>query len=252
MFSTRLASQHLLDIANGTSQLHPPVKTKPQGIILLIFFTGLFFWVINGYNSVSAEQAKIAIVLPSTASQVSESDVQYARAIGKRFNQMLRSIGFSADMLAEGSLSKAQLRSRRLIILPLNSEVSTRTAEILNAFVRDGGRLFVTYNLADTIAPLLGVRQTDWLKNDPPGRFSSVQLNAPGIANMPTSVRQASWNVTVAEPTTPQTKIIGYWHDATGRSTGLPALFISETGVFLVMFFSQTTSKPRHGCLQHS
>ena len=33
----------------------------------------------------------------------------------------------AADTLEEGSLSKAQLKSRRLIILPLNSRVSTRT-----------------------------------------------------------------------------------------------------------------------------
>ena len=39
----------------------------------------------------------------------------------------------------------------------------------------------------------------------------------------------------MAEPTTPQTKIIGYWHDATGKSTGLPALFIRRNRV---SFFS--------------
>lgn len=223
MFPIRLASQNLIDTV--------------KGITPAIFLTCLLLWITNGYNLVSAQQAKIAIVLPSVTSQVSESDVQYARSVSKRFNQMLNSIGFAADTLEEVSLSKAQLKSRRLIILPLNSSISTQTTRLLKGFVADGGRLFVTYNLADTVAPLLGLRHTDWLKDDPPGRFSSVQLNALDITDLPTSVRQASWNITLAEPTTPQTKIIGYWHDATGKSTGLPALFLGETGVFFSHIF---------------
>ena len=237
MFSTRLASPNLSDAINGILRLQLPAKLKRQGVISRIFLLCMLLWIINGYNRVSAQQAQIAIVLPSTTSQISESDVQYARSVSKRFNQMLNSIGFTADTLEEASLSKAQLKPRRLIILPLNSRVSTQTTRLLKDFVADSGKLFVTYNLADTVAPLLGLRQTDWLKDDPPGRFSTIQLNAPEISDLPTSIRQASWNITVAAPTTSQTKIIGYWHDATGKSTGLPALFMSETGVFFSHIF---------------
>ena len=237
MFSTRFASQNISDAVSGTLRSRFPAKTKNHGVILRIFLACMLLWITSEYNLVSAQQAKIAIVLPSTTSQVSENDVQYARSVSKRFNQMLNSIGFTTDTLEEASLSKVQLKSRRLIILPLNSSVTTRTTRLLTDFVADGGRLFVTYNLADTVAPLLGLRQTDWLKDDPPGRFSTIQLNAPEISNIPTSVRQASWNITVADPITPQTKIIGYWHDATGKSTGLPALFMGEAGVFFSHIF---------------
>ena len=237
MFSARFASQNLSDAVSRTLQSRLPVKTKNQRVIPLIFLVGMLLWITSAYNLVSAQQAKIAIVLPSATSRVSESDVQYAHSVSKRFNQMLNSIEFIADTLEEASLSKAQLKSRRLIILPLNSSVTTRTTRLLKDFVAGGGKLFVTYNLADTVAPLLGLRQTNWLKDDPPGRFSTIHLNAPNISNIPTSVRQASWNITVAEPTTSQTKIIGYWHDATGKSTGLPALFMGEAGVFFSHIF---------------
>ena len=237
MFSARFLSQNLSDAVGGTLRPRLPAKTKRQSVILLIFLTGMLLWITNGYNIASAQQAKIAIVLPSATSRVSESDVQYSRSVSKRLNQMLNSIGFIADTFEEASLSKAQLESRRLIVLPLNASVTARTTMLLTDFVADGGKLFVTYNLADTVAPLLGLRQTDWLKDDPPGRFSTIQLNAPNISNIPISVRQASWNITVAEPTTPQTKIIGYWHDATGKPTGLPALFMGKTGVFFSHVF---------------
>ena len=236
MFSAWFATQNLSEVVGGTLRPRLPAKIK-QRVISLIFLAGMLLWVTSACNLASAQQAKIAIVLPSTTSRVSESDVQYARSVSKRFNQMLNSIGFVADTLEEASLSKTQLKSRRLIILPLNASVTPRMTMLLTDFVADGGKLFVTYNLADTVAPLLGLRQTDWLKDDPPGRFSTIQLNAPNISYMPTSVRQASWNITVAEPTTPQTKTIGYWHDATGKSTGLPALFMGKTGVFFSHVF---------------
>ena len=41
----------------------------------------------------------------------------------------------------------------------------------------------------------------------------------------------------MAEPTTPNTKIIGYWHNAKGESTDLPALSIGKAGVFFSHIF---------------
>ncbi|MDE0555692.1 MAG: family 10 glycosylhydrolase [Candidatus Poribacteria bacterium] len=237
MSSTRFASKNLRYTADNTSQVCLLINARSQGIIRRILLVCTMLWIANGHNFVSAQQAKIAIVLPSVTSQTSEGDVQYVRSVSKRFNRMLNSIGFTADTLEEASLSKVALQSRRLIILPLNSTVTPQTTRLLQDFVAKRGKLFVTYNLPNTVAPLLGLQQTDWLKDDPPGRFSTIQLRAPEVPDIPTAVRQASWNITVAEPTTSQTKIIGYWHDATGKSTGLPALFMNEAGVFFSHIF---------------
>ena len=205
--------------------------------ILKILLVCVLFWCISGLNPAISQQAQIAIVLPTTASGVSDGDVQYARSVAKRFSRMLGIIGFTADTFEESSLSQARLRSVKLIVLPLNAVLSTQATALLKNFVAGGGKLFVTYNLADTVAPLLGLRQTDWLKEESPGQFASIQLNAPEIPDMPTSIRQASWNITVAAPTTSQTKVIGYWHNIAGESTGLPALFMGEGGVFFSHIF---------------
>ena len=209
-------------------------KRRSITIILLVC---VLLWRIGELNPAVSQQAQIAIVLPTTASGVPEGDVQYARSVAKRFSRMLGIIGFTADTFEESSLSKTQLKSRKLIVLPLNAVLSTQTAGLLKNFVAGGGKLFVTYSLADTVAPLLGLQQTDWLKEESPGQFASIQLNATEIPNMPTSIRQASWNITVAVPTTPQTKVIGYWHNIAGESTGLPALFMGEAGVFFSHIF---------------
>lgn len=206
-------------------------------IATIVIFISLLLGYIGGLNLVFAQQSEIAIVLPKKTPQVSEGDVQYARSVAKRFNRMLNGIGLTAITLEEASLSEAQLKSRRLVILPLNPVIAPKTAGLLKGFVANGGKLFVTYTLPDTVAPLLGLRQTNWLKQEAPGHFASIQLNAPDILDMPVSIRQASWNITVAEPTTPDTKIIGYWHNAKGESTGLPALSVGKSGVFFSHIF---------------
>ena len=213
---------------------HTGNKRRSIPIVLLVC---VIFWRIGGLSSANSQPAQIVIVLPTAAPGISDGDVQYARSVAKRFSRMLGIIGFSTDTFEESLISKAQLKSRKLIVLPLNAVLSAQATRLLKNFVAGGGKLFVTYNLADTVAPLLGLRQTDWLKEESPGQFASIQLNAPEIPDIPTSIRQASWNITVATPTTSQTKVIGYWHNMAGESTGLPALFMSEGGVFFSHIF---------------
>ena len=217
------------------NRLASPYHSRLTTIVLLVF---TLFYCMGGFIDGEAQQnAEIAIVLPTAAPRTADGDIQYAQSMGKRFSRMLNSIGLTADLLDEDALSEAQLESRRMVVLPLNARITPTTTSLLKDFVASGGKLFVTYNLPDTVAPLLGLRQTNWLKQEAPGQFASVQLNAPEIRDMPASIRQGSWNITVAEPTTPQTKIIGYWHSENGDSTGLPALFLGKAGVFFSHVF---------------
>ncbi len=193
----------------------------------------LFFFIFSTFlysraSTVFAQAADIGIILP-------QSDVSYARSVSKRLTRLLNSIGLAADTYEEASISEQHLK--RLVVLPLNTEVSTKTANLLTDFVGRGGKLLVTYGLADEVADLLALRKTGWLKEEEAGQFAAVHLNAPEISGIPSSVRQASWNITLAEPTAPQTKIIGYWHTESGESTGYPALFVGGGGAFFSHIF---------------
>lgn len=215
-------------------------KAFSTNIIILVF---VFVGWTSALTEVAAQQADIAILLPSTASGAAEGDVDYARSVSRRFVRMLKSIGFSADQLEETSaatiprLQDTSSNPYRLIILPLNPKISLKTASLLKSFVTRGGKLFVTYNLADEVASLLNLRSIKWMRQETPGQFASIQFAAPDILGIPKSVRQASWNITVAEPTSPQTKIIGHWYNAAGESTEYPAFFIGEAGVFFSHVF---------------
>ena len=202
-------------------------------IVLLLF---ILLWCSGEFTNAATQQADIGILLPSASiSGTTQTDIGYARSVSKRLIRMLNSIGFSADLIEE--TLPANVDTYRLIVLPLNPKVSTETAEFLKDFVARGGKLLVKYGLADDVAPLLNLRRTNWIREEKPGQFATIQLNDSEIPGMPKSVKQASWNITVAEPTTPDMSVIGHWYTADGESTGFPALLIGETGAFFSHVF---------------
>ena len=228
-------------------------------LYLLILICALFYGV-GAFTLASAAPAELGIILPTAGDGVKQADVGYARSTSKRLTRMLAGIGLAADTIEEAALIKesargtapratggagssrgtgprATVQKRRLLILPMNAAVSLQTAAYLKDFVASGGKLLVTYSLAEEVAQLLQLRQTHWLREEHPGQFASIHLNAPEVQGMPASVRQASWNITVAEPTAPQTKVIGYWYNAKGENTGLPALLLGESGAFFSHVF---------------
>ncbi len=212
-------------------------------LYLLLLICALLYGV--GAFTLAAAPAEIGIVLPTAGEGVKQADVGYARSTSKRLTRMLEGIGFAADTIEEAALIAERQRGtgpratvqRRLLILPMNAEISPKMAEYLKEFVAGSGKLLVTYSLADEVAQLLHLQQTDWLREEQPGQFASIHLSAPEVQGMPEVVRQASWNITVAEPTSPQTKIIGHWHNAAGENTGLPALFLAQSGAFFSHVF---------------
>ena len=221
---------------------------KSRRRFLRLYWLLLICALLYGMSALTlaaAETAQIGIVLPTAGDGVKQADVGYARSTSKRLTRMLAGIGLAADTIEEAALIKESARGtgprvrgqKRLLILPMNAEVSPQTADYLKEFVAGGGKLLVTYMLAEEVAQLLQLQRTDWLREEQPGKFASVHLNAPEVQGMPASVRQASWNITVAEPTAPQTKVIGYWHNAKGENTNLPALFLGESGAFFSHVF---------------
>ncbi len=216
----------------------------PASILNVLVFTILLCnYSIAEDNLVAVQQTDIVILMPSNASDIPEGDVHYAHTVSRKLAQMLRSIGFTADELQESSVANnPRLKDNaskpyRLIILPLNSKISLSTVPVLNSFVARGGKLFVTYNLADEVALLMGLKSIKWLKAETPGQFSSIRLDAPDILGLPTNVKQSSWNIAAVESTTPKTKIIGHWYNSNGESTGYPAFFLGENGIFFSHVF---------------
>ncbi len=179
-----------------------------------------------------ASSHKIVIILPTGDTGTPAANVQVAQQTAQLLKKMLGEIGASTDTLEDRAISSSMLKRHQLAILPLNPNITPKVAAALRDFVEGGGKLFVTYILADSVAELLHLRRTGWVPQERLGQFASIQLDAPDIVGLPQSVKQASWNITLAEPTDSRTRVIGYWYDDTDKPTGYPALTLGDNGAF--------------------
>lgn len=154
------------------------------------------------------------------------------RAEAERLAGMLAELGLGADAIEESALARGALGNRRVAVLPHNPKLAGEAAAALERFVRDGGKLLACYQLPDRLGAALGFGNPRYVKQRRPGDFAEIRFDADDVRGLPRSVRQASWNVTVAEPTGPSARVIARWYDDAGKPTGHAAMLLSDQGAF--------------------
>lgn len=184
-------------------------------------------------DRLAAVQNDIAIILPTNLEETNPGEAKSAREAANLIATIMEEIGLETDALEDKAILAGELSEKKLAILPLNSNLPQDVAEALRKFVDSGGKIFVTYSLDEPIAQLLGLRRTGWIRQERNGQFAKIRLNAPAVAGLPAGVKQASWNITLAESVETHAHVIGHWLDDTGADTGYPALYLSKTGAFL-------------------
>ena len=78
----------------------------------------------------------------------------------------------------------------------------------------------------------MGFSDAQYLRQQRPGQFAEIRFQTAGIAGLPASVQQDSWNILVPRPTGFNARIVGLWYDDTGHATGRAALLLSDRGAF--------------------
>lgn len=181
-------------------------------------------------RSLQASWNNLAIILPNEESGEESKDT---KGIGDRMVSMLQEIGVGVDLISEDSLPSGILGDRPLTILPYNPKLSQEAVAALETYVTSGGKLFLSYSLPTKLANVLGFEKGTYVGETKPGDFATIHFDNQSIPGMPTKVEQASWNVIPATPVAYNARVIGTWLDRDGKSTGYPALLVSDRGAFL-------------------
>ena len=71
------------------------------------------------------------------------------------------------------------------------------------------------------LGAVLGFGHTKYVRQGREGQFAAMRFDAADVAGLPTSVRQKSWNITAAEPTGHNARVIGRWYDDDGNADRL-------------------------------
>ncbi len=189
---------------------------------------------LDGYcmvDNLRARAHEFAVVAGAAAAAKSHDRgvQQYATQVVA----MLREAGLSAGAIDDFDVVRGALKHAKVALFPYNPVLAKGEAEAVREFVDAGGKIMVFYSLPEDMADLLGVENVGWAKRERPGEFAEIRFDAPDIIGLPKSVKQASWNITLAAPAGRNARVIGYWFDDQGADTTRPAVIMSDTGVFM-------------------
>ncbi|MFV1968206.1 MAG: glycoside hydrolase family 10 protein [Pirellulaceae bacterium] len=146
--------------------------------------------------------------------------------------EMIAELGLGSDAVEDSALVHGALGDRRVAILAYHPSLPDEAADALVRFVDRGGKLLVCYQLPRKIGVTLGFAQPTYVGSERPGQFTEIRFDAEEIQGLPPSVRQASWNITTAEPVGFNARVIGRWFDEDGKATGNAAMLLSDRGAF--------------------
>ena len=171
----------------------------------------------------------IAIIVPDEQNQQALTSFQVADV----FESILATVNVNADRVTESSLQTGSLGERKLAILPHNPTIGPQACEVLNRFMKRGGKLFICYRIPSAIAGNFGIRQGTYYrpeKSEP--QFSAIHFENVPIDGLPKIVKQNSWNITTGKPIGHHAKPIAYWYNERGGSTHKPAMIQSDRGIY--------------------
>ena len=159
-----------------------------------------------------------------------------ATAVGKYSSQilsMLENMGIEAVMINDSDVESGKLSRCELAIFPYNPDISEKEIAETEKFVGAGGKIFVFYTIPVRMSSLLGIEGVRFMAAERPGQFETVRFVSTIVEGLPETMHQGSWNIKVVKPARDDAKVIGWWYDVDGKSTGLPAMILSNAGVYM-------------------
>ena len=179
-----------------------------------------------------ARRSQIVIILPTVKSGCQLGEVETAKKFAKTLSRMFAAIGLLSDSITDDSLSANLLvkHKYKFVVLPMNSIVSSKLVIVLKELIVSGGKIFSIYKLDENVAQLIGVKPIGWIREENDGQFAEIRF--PGRLGFPRSIKQASWNITVAEPIGDRSYVVGIWYDSEGNPSKYPAMIVGKYGAF--------------------
>jgi uncharacterized lipoprotein YddW (UPF0748 family) len=198
----------------------------------------LSFWQGDNQNgavrikNLTAIIEKIVVILTDSDRPGAKENRRYAKTMVKQ----LDALGLHVDQLRESELSDEMLRERELVILPCNASLPSKAEQAIIRFINQGGKVFIAHHMSGALGDAIGIEPSRYRRQKRPGQFAEIRFDEEVLKKvdaLPSSVRQASWNLNTARPITGKSNIWGAWFDDKGNPTGQAGLIVSDQGAFL-------------------
>ena len=162
-----------------------------------------------------------------------------ARRIARNFQLRLTSHGISVSVLEQADLTTAALENRRVIILPLNSDLTAEQVAVLQRHVESDGKLIAFFRLPDPLMESLGFASGTPVRSPQGAEAFAKVLFDPWFSQefgegTPSAFEQQSEYIFSAKLLNStdnfNARVAAVWCDASDKITHHPALLVSDRG----------------------
>jgi uncharacterized lipoprotein YddW (UPF0748 family) len=190
--------------------------------------------------------APIAVVRAESCAGAMPDSLKTAMSTAATLTEHLKGLGLDYTVMSDLDVTPQRLKGTKLVVLPYNPHLPDPTAAALNQYLESGGKLMSFYQLPKELAPHMGMKPGEWVRQERPGMFTSIRPANKAVVGLPAATGQASWNIEPAVPIHGKSEIAAYWHDDTGASTGHAAIVVSKNAIHMshVLIGDDPANKP--------
>lgn len=152
------------------------------------------------------------------------SVMSYTTAMAER----LRALQIPFCMISDHDLTAERLAGRKVVVLPHNPEMPERVVKELSTYLAGEGKLVSFYMLPPGLQTAVNIKNGQFVKAVPSGKFASIRRCSDDIAGLPAEVGQTSWNIFQSQPVEGKSRVAARWYDDRGKDTGEPAIVASD------------------------
>lgn len=182
-------------------------------------------------QNLRAVTSRVAVLIPGERSSENPRERDFGRRNAGQWIEDLSRLDIFAIPVEEEALSSVRAVSQGLLILPYNPAPPVSMIRQLQAFVRDGGKLLVSYNANPALAELVGVRVNRWLSGEN-GAFHTYRFDSDGWNGPKTLAQPATPHLISIRPAGTKTEVLAEWVNANGDSASEPAVLWGDHGVW--------------------
>lgn len=177
------------------------------------------------------EKRSHVVVIHGNQSIEAPGERGFALSLARHVVRWYREGGLAVDLADDKNLA-ADLTGRKVAVIVYCNSPDGKQMAALRAFTEQGGRLIVTFSISPALAKLMDVKQGAYLRA-PAGHFASMRFISQRPVNIPPTILQSSANIITATPVQGKSKVLAWWNDRTGKSTGQAAWLQSDQGFWM-------------------
>jgi hypothetical protein len=177
-------------------------------------------------------RSSILNVDPELTGSLNEAEWQYGLQLAAWITRQFEEMGFPPVRLPDQEAAAMDLNRFKLIVLPYNAYPSAELLEALDRYVKQGGKLLVSYSASEELARIAGFRMQGHRSAPYPGSWQQMRFLQEAWPG-PAEVQQPGTSNLISVLPSLEEQVLARWVDESGRLQRDPAVLMSDAGIWV-------------------